>query len=85
MFVVTQNPAFSDAVRGFIHQTNETIAVVWLTSLAEARRRLAWNSPSMVVVDNFSGNAAPEDAVADIQAASPHSRILVLIEDAVRS
>ena len=84
VLVVTNNPSLSDAVRSFMQQTDRDTSVVWLTSLEDARRRLAWDTSAMVIVDNFAGDSAPDQAVADLQAVSPNSRILVLMEDAVR-
>ncbi|MDF3056556.1 MAG: hypothetical protein K0R17_771 [Rariglobus sp.] len=85
VLVVTQNPSLTNAVTEFLHHSKGDVSVIWLTSVADACRRLAWNAASMVIVDDSGEVGADDKGLAALQVAAPNARVLVLAEDAVRS
>lgn len=76
----------ADTVKELLDQQHagNTPAVVWLTSVESALRRLAWTTAEMVIVDEFAGPGVGIDALAELQTASPKTRVLVLAEDTVQ-
>lgn len=82
VYVVTENPSLTDSVKEWLHLTDETISVVWLTSIEAARRRMGWGGPATVFVENFAGLNA-DSGLLGLRSEFPDTRVLVLGDDAV--
>ena len=82
VFVVTEDPRLSTAVKDFLHQTDGHVSIIWLTSVASACQRLSWGKAMMVILDNTPHTAATTaDDLKALRSASPDTRVLVLAGD----
>src|SRR3954468_17495950 len=84
VFVITEDPSVLNAVRTFIRKTNQTLSIVWLTSVASACHRLEWCSVALVILDNRVEAQLSTDALDALHSAAPHTRVVRIGEDAVR-
>ena len=82
VYVITENPSLTNSVREWVHLTDETISVVWLTSIASARRRMGWGDAATVFVENFAGLSA-DSGLIGLRSEFPDTRVLVLGDDEV--
>jgi DNA-binding NarL/FixJ family response regulator len=84
IFVITEDPSVLDAVRTFIRKTNQTLSIVWMTTVASACHRLEWCSAALVILDNRVEAQIAPDAMEALRSAAPRTRVVRIGEDAVR-
>jgi DNA-binding NarL/FixJ family response regulator len=84
VLVITEDPSVLNGVRTFIRKTNQTLSIVWLTSVATACHRLEWCSAALVILDNRVEAQVTPDALESLHSAASRTRVVRIGEDAVR-
>lgn len=78
--VVTPSPALARAVGEYLQETDNTLSVVWMPTMAAACRRLESIRADRIVVDARIPDA--EDAIDALHTAAPEACVQVLAKDA---
>ncbi len=74
--VVTASPALARAVSDYLRDSKSKMAVVWLSSVADACRRLEWDHADTIFVDGTI--ASPDEAIEALHSAAPKAQVQVL-------
>ena len=51
VLIITASPKMAQAVRDFLHQLDDHLTPVWITSVDKACQRLEWEHPKMAILD----------------------------------
>jgi hypothetical protein len=81
--VVTSSPALARAVSDYLRDSKSKMVVVWLSTVAEACRRLEWEHADTIFVD--ASISAADEAIDALHSADPDAQVQVLASGATGS
>jgi DNA-binding NtrC family response regulator len=84
ILVITEDPSVMNAARTFIRKADQSLSIVWLTSVASACHRLEWCSAALIILDNRVEARVTADALDELHSAARRTRVVLLGEDAAR-